>query len=389
MSERVKNISTQTRHIRKWLDRLNDALGPEVLLKNTFLVAATAIVLAAIYWSFIASDRYVSEATIEIERTDLIGAGSLDFSSLITGVGGARSKDQLLLREYLRSLDMLKKLDEKLNLREHYSDTSRDPLFRMWGKDRRQEIFYQYYLSRTSVELDEYSGLLRIKVQAYEPKMAKAIADLLVSEGERYMNELGHAIARDQVGFLDKQVTELGQRAISARQDLLAFQNAKGMISPQSLAETLQGTVNRLESKLTDLKARRAALLGYLSPEAPDVIDINLQIQAIEKQLLQEQERLTSPKGKTLNVAVEEYQRLEMAAKFSEDVYKTALVALERGRVEALRTLKKVAILQSPSLPDYPLEPRRIYNIIVFSLVALLLAGIVHLLAAIIRDHRD
>jgi capsular polysaccharide transport system permease protein len=203
------------------------------------------------------------------------------------------------------------------------------------------------------------------------------------------MNELGHAIARDQVGFLDKQVTELGQRAISARQDLLAFQNAKGMISPQSLAETLQGTVNRLESKLTDLKARRAALLGYLSPEAPDVIDINLQIQAIEKQLLQEQERLTSPKGKTLNVAVEEYQRLEMAAKFSEDVYKTALVALERGRVEALRTLKKVAILQSPSLPDYPLEPRRIYNIIVFSLVALLLAGIVHLLAAIIRDHRD
>jgi capsular polysaccharide transport system permease protein len=119
------------------------------------------------------------------------------------------------------------------------------------------------------------------------------------------------------------------------------------------------------------------------------VIDINLQIQAIEKQLLQEQERLTSPKGKTLNVAVEEYQRLEMAAKFSEDVYKTALVALERGRVEALRTLKKVAILQSPSLPDYPLEPRRIYNIIVFSLVALLLAGIVHLLAAIIRDHRD
>jgi capsular polysaccharide transport system permease protein len=388
MIERIKDIS-QNGRIRQLLERLSEALRPEVLLKNTFMVATTAILLAIIYWGFVASDRYVSEASVEIEKTDLLGAGSLDFGSLISGVGSGRSKDQLLMREYLRSPDMLKKLDEKLDLRSHYSDASVDPLSRMWGKGRRQEIFHQHYLSRTSVELDEYSGLLQIKVQAYAPKMAKAIADMLVSEGERYMNELGHAVARDQVAFLEKQVTEIGQRAISARQDLLAFQNEKGMLSPQSIAETVQGTLNRLTTQLTDLQTRRVALLGYLSPEAPGVIDLNLQIQAIEKQLTLEQGRLTSPKGKTLNAAVEEYQRLEMTAKFAEDVYKTVLVALERGRVEALRTLKKVAVLQSPSLPDYPLEPRRIYNIIAFTLVALLIAGIVHLLAAIIRDHRD
>lgn len=388
MTEQTEEVS-RTRRIRQWLDRLNEALKPEVLLERTFKIATTAIVLAMVYWGLIASNRYVSEASIEIERTDMVGAASLDFGSLLSGVGGGRSKDQLLLREYLRSLDMLKKLDAKLDLRGHYSDSSRDPLSRMWGRERRQEIFHQHYLSRTSIELDEYSGLLLIKVQAYEPQMAKAIADMLVSEGERYMNELGHAVALDQVAFLEKQVAEMGQRAIEARRELLAYQNATGMLSPQALAETLQGTVNRLESQLTDLKARRAALLGYLSPEAPGVVEINLQIQAIEKQIELEQGRLTSPKGKTLNVTVEEYQRLELAAKFAEDVYKTALVALERGRVESLRTLKKVAVLQSPSLPDYPLEPRRIYNIVAFTLAALLLAGIIHLLAAIIRDHRD
>lgn len=388
MIEQTEDIS-RTRRIRQWLDRLNDALSPEVLLERTFNIAATAIVLAMVYWGFIASDRYVSEASIEIERTDMVGASSLDFGSLLSGVGSGRSKDQLLLREYLRSLDMLKKLDAKLDLRGHYSDSSRDLLSRLWVKERRQEIFYQHYLSRTSIELDEYSGLLLIKVQAYEPKMAKAIAEMLVSEGERYMNELGHVVARDQVTFLEKQVAEMAQRAIEARRELLAYQNEKGMLSPQALAETLQGTLNRLESQLTDLKARRAALLGYLSPEAPGVVEINLQIQAIEKQIEHEQGRLTSPKGRTLNVTVEEYQRLELVAKFAEDIYKTALVALERGRVESLRTLKKVAVLQSPSLPDYPLEPRRIYNIIAFTLAALLLAGIIHLLAAIIRDHRD
>lgn len=155
------------------------------------------------------------------------------------------------------------------------------------------------------------------------------------------------------------------------------------------MAETLLTTVNRLEAQLTDLKARRSSLLGYLSPSAPGVVELDMQINGIEKQLIQEQSRLTSPKGQTLNRTVEEYQRLEMTAKFAEDVYKTALVALEKGRIEALRTLKKVSILQSPTLPQYPLEPKRLYNITVFIIMALILAGIVHLLAAIIRDHRD
>lgn len=387
MIEKLKE-NPRVRRIRALIDRVSEALGPEVLLEKTFVVATTLIVLAAIYWGFIASDRYVSQASVEISRTDMVGTANVDFGALLTGVGGNK-QDQLMLREYLRSIDMLKKLDEKLDLRKHYSDSARDFLTRMWGKDSKLEMFHDHYLSRTSIELDEYSGLLSIKVQAYTPEMAKAIADMLVAEGERYMNELGHAVARDQVRFLEKQVEEMGQRAIAARRELVAYQNAKGILSPQAMAETLQTTVSRLEAQLTDLKARRAAMLGYLSLQAPGIVDLNLQIQAIEKQIVQEQGRLTSPNAKTLNVMLEEYQRLEMAAKFAEDVYKSALTALEKGRIESMRTLKKVAVLQSPSLPDYPLQPRRLYNIVAFALTILLIAGIVHLLAAIIRDHRD
>jgi capsular polysaccharide transport system permease protein len=51
--------------------------------------------------------------------------------------------------------------------------------------------------------------------------------------------------------------------------------------------------------------------------------------------------------------------------------------------------LKKVSVLQYPNEPQYPLEPRRIYNTLIFILFALMVAGIMHLLAAIIRDHKD
>ncbi len=386
MIDRIKETQV-AQHAWRFLDKVQAGLAPRILRQRTFALAALAIVAAVVYWGFIASDRYVSEAVVVIQRTDMPSGATVDIANLLTGAG-LRS-DQLLLRAHLRSLDMLKKLDEKLDLRDHYSDKGRDVLSRMWRKDEDQERFYEYFLSRTSVELDEYTGALNIKAQAYDAKMAKAIADLLVSEGELYMNEVGHAMVRDQVHFLEKQIVELGNRNLLARKELLAYQNRNGMISPDATAENLQGTINRLEAHVTELKTKRASLLGYLTPSAPAIVDLNLQIQAVERQIVDEQSRLTSPKSKALNATLEEYQRLEITAKFTQDLYKTALVAMERGRLESLRTLKKVSVLQSPSLPEYPLEPRRIYNIVVFILAALILAGIVHLMAAIIRDHLD
>jgi len=388
MIDRIKKSSVADK-AQQIFEKLQRELAPGILRRRTFVAAAVAILLAFFYWGFLASDRYVSEAQVVIERTDMSSGVAMDLGALVSGVSGGNRADQLLLRTYLLSVDMLNKLDAKLNLRAHYSDRGRDVFSRMWSKDTEQERFHKYYLSRTQVEFDDYAGVLVIKAQAYEPKMAHDISAMLVEEGERYMNELGHRRAQDQVLFLEKQVVEMGEKALATRQELLSFQNQKGMLSPQSLAETLLTTVNRLEAQLTDLRARRSSLLGYLSPSAPDVVELDMQIQGIEKQIVQEKGRLTSPKGQTLNRTVEEYQRLEMKAKFAEDVYKTALIALEKGRIETLRTLKKVSVLQSPTLPQYPLEPRRIYNITVFIIMALILAGIVHLLAAIIRDHRD
>ena len=99
--------------------------------------------------------------------------------------------------------------------------------------------------------------------------------------------------------------------------------------------------------------------------------------------------RRAGQRAHTFNRVIEEYQRLELEAKFAQDVYQTALVALERGRLDAIRNIKKVSVLQSPTLPEYPWEPRRLYNIVVFVLCVMVLAGITHLIAAIIRDHKD
>ena len=369
-------------------DWLHEEMAPALLRRRIIGAAVIASLLAAVYWLAIASDRYVSEAHVIIQRTDLAGGQTMDFSSLLGGAGGNRA-DQLLLRDHLLSVDMLKKLDAALNLRAHYSDSDRDPLSRMWFQDTPIEKFHRHYLSRVSVEFDDYAGVLMLRAEGYDAKTAQAIATLLVREGERFMNGMAHDLAQDQVTFLEKQVAQMNQRAMQARQAVLRYQDKKGLVSPMATAENIAAIVSRLEAHRTDLQTQRSALDAYLVPGHATIIQLNQQIAAVEKQLAQEQAKLASPKGRTLNRTVEEFQRLEMEAEFALDVYKTALGALERGRVEATRTIKKVSVLQAPTTPESALEPRRFYNTLVFMLVALLLAGVAHLLAAIVRDHKD
>lgn len=346
-------------------------------------------ILSVAYWLLAASDRYVSEANVILRKTDSVGVPSLDIPMLVAGVPSANRADQLLLREYLLSVDMLKKLDAALDLRSHYSDSRYDLISRMWFKNSSMEWFYRHYLSRTQVNYDDAAGVLRIRVQAYDPATAKAISSMLVQEGERYMNQIGHELAEVQVSFLMTQVDQAQRRLQKASAALLAFQNSKGLVSPQSTAESIGMIIGKLEEQRTQFQTQLASLPKNLQRDHPNILRIKQSIDALDRQIAQEMARLASPAGKMLNYTVEEFQRLEMEVGFAQDVYKAALGGLEKGRMDATRMLEKVSVLQTPTLPEYPMEPRRLYNTVVTLLFALLIAGILKLLESIVRDHVD
>jgi len=359
------------------------------LFRRLIRLILVSAVLATLYWLLIASDRYVSEANVIIRKTDSVSVPSFDISMLVSGIGGVNRADQLLLREYLLSVDMLKKLDASLDLRSHYSDARRDIVSRMWFQDASMEWFHRHYLSRVNIVYDDFTGVLRLKVQAYDPKTAQLISSMLVEEGERYMNQLGHDMVDVQVSFLNTQVNLAQLRFQQASQALLNFQNSKGLLSPQATAESISTVIAGLESQRAQLQTQLASLPRTLDRDHPNIVMLNQSLAAVDRQIVQEKAKLATPAGKTLNVTVEEFHRLQMEVSFTQDLYKAALVALEKGRMDATRMLEKVSTLQTPTLPEYPLEPRRIYNALITLLFAAMLAGILKLLESIVLDHVD
>ena len=357
-----------------------------VFRKHPYWVAVIiGIVAAGFYWSLWATDRYVSEANVVLQSARG-GEPTLNFASILKG---GSSHDLLMLRDHLLSVDMLKKLDAELDLRAHFSNRHIDFFSRLSDPQVPLERFHRYYRTRVFAELDEYAQVLRVRAEAFDPDMAQRIATLLLREGEAHMNAMGQRLAAEQVRFIERQVEDLNQRVIQAREALLAYQNEHGLVSPTGTVEGLNAVVANLEGELAKLSARRQALATSQSDRSPEMMRLNAEITALRSQIARERARMAGNSGNTLNRVTAGYETLRLQLEFAVEMYSTARAALETTRVEAARTLQQVSILQNPTRPEYSTSPRRVYNITVFVILAVLSGLVAHLLMAIVRDHRD
>lgn len=345
--------------------------------------------VATLYWLAIASDRYVSEAHLIVQNTELSTSQPTDLSGLLGGLDSGSRTQQLLLRDYLMSTTLLEKLDRELGLRQHFSLETYDLISRMWQRDKAIELFKVYFAKRVTVQFDEYTGLLIIRAEAFEPELSLAIVNAMVREGERFMNELTHVIVRDQVGFLEKDVEKLNKRVTSARSAVIDFQNRNGLVSPQSAIENSTAAIAGLNSRRIQLETEMATMASFLDRTHPDLVRTRRELEAIDQQLVKERATLASNTGQTLNRLTEQQLQLELNAQFLQDLYKTAISALERGRVEAARKVRTMSVVQAPTLPEYPMAPAVLYNVIASLIIIVVLMMVSLLTLSIVKDQLD
>jgi len=93
-------------------------LNPVAL--RIFVAAMVPVLMAICYFGFIASDRYVSESAVVL-RSGSQSVSNLSFGGLLP-LSNPDTQDVLVVSDYIESMEMALHLDEKLQLREHYSD---------------------------------------------------------------------------------------------------------------------------------------------------------------------------------------------------------------------------------------------------------------------------
>jgi len=344
--------------------------------------------LIIFYYTFIAANRYVSESVVTVKQADNSVPQGIGGLAMLAGVGSSSREDDLFLREYIQSLDMLTTLDKELAIRQAYESQTRDPFFRLYPW-MSQEWYLWYYKNRTEVTFDDMTGLLHIRVEAFTPAQAQAINSAILRDSERFVNELSHKMSRVQMEFAEGELKKAKERYAKAKGALLAFQNRHGVFDPMAQAQAKATLSEGFEATIATKEAELGTMLSYLQESAPQVVALQAEIAALKVQAAKEKSRVTSTKsGEKLNDLAARYQDLVIEAGFAEDTYKVALASVEKTRISATQNIKQLAVIQSPIRPEIAEYPKRIYNLMTIFIALLLFAGIVRLVKATIEDHK-
>lgn len=353
---------------------------------GTFLWVVVCFAIAALYFCVIVSDRYVSRAELVVKQADQIKM--LPDALSMLGIGGSNHEDILIIQDYLKSPDLLDKLDKELGLKAHYQSSKVDYFSRLPDNVSREE-FIKYYRQHLSLHLDELSGVLTIELQAFDPAYGQRVVALMLQESDRFINKLGHQVALEQLAFVEKEVDRAYQRVQTEKAKVLDFQNSHHLISPESTSSARLGVVSQIEAQLAQQQAQLKQLQSYMKETAPAVVSVQARVDALTQQLAQEQSRLTGADKDAMNEVTARYMDVQTQATLAADLYKTGLISLEQARVEAYRKLKHLLVISQPTLAEDAEYPRRLYNLLTTGVLLCLLYGLIVMGIATLREHQD
>jgi len=375
-------ISQRLQQFQNSLSKIRNFIKKDWLF---IIIVIIPIFMLLFYYLFIATDKFVSESKVTIKQTGQ-QPSSFNIGFLSLGSPLAR-EDAMFLKEYILSYDMLDYLERKLGLRNLYQSKEID-FFQRLSSDATQEEFLKYYRKNiVKVMFDDVSGILTIKVFAFSPEDAKRINEAILEQCERYINAISHKIAREQMNFIEQELSYANQKMQIAKNNLIKFQNTYKVMDPTQEAQAKVALISQLEAQLTNQEAQLKTLLTYLKEDSFQVQALKNQIKALREQIEKEKAKMVGGDTK-LNKLALEYLKLKLDADFAADVYKATLSAFETTRVEASRKLKNLVIIASPNLPEEALYPRKAYNLTLATVLLLLIYGILRIVIGIIKEHK-
>lgn len=355
------------------------------------LFAATVLlptVLASVYFGFVASDIYTSEARYVLrspQRQVPTGLGAI-----LQGAGFTRAQDDTYsVHDFILSRDALRQLNTELRLKQRFSDGTID-LFNRFAAidpDDSDEALHLYYQKRVTVEPDPISAISTIRVTAFDPDTAKHINERLLQMSEGLVNRLNERGRQDLVRFAEREVAQAEDRTKSAALALSAFRKGKAVFDPARESVTQLQLISKLQDELI---ATRNQLIQVrtLSRESPVIPALELQLKSLRDSIDAENRKVTG-NDRSLSDKSTDFERLTLDREFAERQLASAMSALEQSRNDAQRKQLYLERIVEPSRPDAALEPRRIRGVLATLLLGLVAWGILSMLIAGVREHQD
>lgn len=343
--------------------------------------------LSIVYYGALVQPEYESIATFTVQSAD--GSGSASALQLIVAsVPGSASRDVMLVREYIQSRDMLEHLTREHAFTDHYAEAGVDWFSRL-APDAPAEDRYDYYLEHVSVEHDETSGVLTLRVRAFSREKAHQLAEAILAASEQMVNRLSERARADRIDLARRELGRAEQRLSKARQELRELQADQGELDPMHSAAALLEVRGRLEAELAIARAELSTLSATLQPSAPQVAEQRRRVAALQRQIDEQTRRLSGPDAEDIGDTIASFEPVVIEKEFAQRAYESTLTSLELARVDAARQHRYLVRIAGPSRPEDTSYPELWYAVLTVLVLSFALLGIGTLLVASVREHAN
>jgi capsular polysaccharide transport system permease protein len=343
--------------------------------------------IAGVYYFAIASDLYLSEAKFILRSPKQVQASGIGALLQSTGLGRAED-DTAAVQEFITSRDVVRKLEQKNDLREVFNRREGDYVTRFpgilfWRTDF--EALYRRYDHFVSVETNTSTGVTTLAVKAYRPGDSQMLATALLTYSEQLVNELNERARRDALGTARREVERAEQRISQIQKELTAYRVQQKMLDPKSASTGVLELIGQMKAAQTNARAQLGELLNN-SPNSPQIPLVKTRIASLDKLIAEEGGKL-SGESDSVVASLTEYERLTLDRELAEKALASAFTSLEAARLEAQRQQLYLETIAQPNLADYPLYPKRFVSFVMVVASCLLVYGIAWLLVASAREH--
>lgn len=362
------------------------------LVKNKLFHICVTIptIIAIYYFGFVASDIYISESQFLVrtsEKQALSGLGAFLKSS-----GFVRSTDDAYTVEnYILSRDAMNILNEKLKIKQKFSDLNIDPIERFGGldKDHTNEAFYKYYKKMINIKLDAASSITTLSTKAFTSRDSTDINKFLLLLSEDLINNLNKRSLQDTIQISEDEVEKAQKKAKAANLALATYQNKVGVLNPEKQSAIPLQQIAKLQDTLLNTRGQ-ILQIEALAPDNPQLTILRKQVAMLEKEIDKESAKVTSNvSDKSLASKAVTFNSLILDKEFAERQLTTALASLEQIKADALRKQLYLERIAQPSVPDEAQEPRRIRSVFTTFLVGLLFWGVFSVIIGGVKEHHD
>lgn len=346
--------------------------------------------LCVIWWylSEKAADQYVSKVGFSV-RTEETSTPTDVFGSLLS-ISTGSSSDTDILYEFIQSQELVKNLDDELDLKARYSKPDNDPFY-SFDESGTIEDLVDYWDSMVKIYYDGASGLIELNVLAFDPDDAQQIAKAIFQQSTNKINDLS-AIARDDATRYAREDLNLAlARLKTARRAITDFRNRHQIVDPQADIQGQVGLLNTLQVQLADALIELDLLKATTRSTDPRIEQVTLKINVIRERIQAERKKFGQTEtsaGQAFSTIVGDFEELEVDREFAEQAYLAALSAFNSAKAEAQRQSRYLAAYISPTKAERSTYPQQANILTLASLFLFLCWAILVLLGYAVKDRR-